>query len=170
VNLSKKEAPEVDKQEVAGFKNANAVLQEEQLVSADLKYMYNRFWTSYNTVFNHALDHRKEDEDLTVKVKSGEFEATIMLVKRGRGYSKSVNSVNGEEEKSVVDLGIAKVVIESNSDTMKEIEETDSFYFIKTKKKMENWNEVNDKLRSAGWKYVSWDKENEYSGGWKADK
>lgn len=155
-----------------GFKNASLVMKEDELVSADLKYMYQRFWTTYKTVFNHALDHRVEGEELTVKVKSGEFEATIMLT-QGRGYSRdksSGNGGNGDDQKTVIDFPVAKAVIESNIDELSEVEDAGDFYWIGTKKKMSNWESVNQKLRSAGFMYVKWEKGEKYSGGWRADK
>lgn len=110
-------------------------------------------------------NHRKNGEGLKAAIRLGPHYASVETVPAAAvgGSYRSRPALKGNAE-------AAKVVVQEYADLL-EFKETDAFYFVGTLKRLgDQFDEVNQKMRSAGFRYVRFDKEKEHTGGWRGRK
>ncbi len=109
--------------------------------------------------------HRKNGEGLKATIRLGSHYASVETVPAaavGGGY-RPRPAPKGDPE-------AAKVIVQEYADLL-EFKETDGFYFVATLKRIgDGFDTINQKMRSAGFRYVRFDKEKEHTGGWRGRK
>ena len=111
-------------------------------------------------------DHRKNGEGLKAAIRLGPHYASVETVPAaavGGGYRQRPAPKGNADA--------AKVVVQEYGDFLEFKEGTPEFFFVATKKRIgDQFDEVNQKMRSAGFRYVRFDKEKEHTGGWRGRK
>ena len=121
----------------------------------------------FDLVLEKIVKVREAGQGLKVLIKSGD------TVLHGEVFPQPVtggsSSYRRREQKA--NLEKAKTVVAEYPDLLDAPEDAGGYYFINTKKRLDDkFDDINGKLRAAGFRYVRWEKDQKHTGGWKGDK
>ena len=124
------------------------------------------FQSFFQWMVSQAEDHRPENYSFSVKASrariSGEINYTAPVMRYSRRQAPKPKPLN---------LLGAQGVVAEYPDLLKQAEETDAFWFIGTKKKLDDkYQEINGKMRENGFVYERWNQSAPHTGGWRGKK
>lgn len=165
---------EEKQEEVPGFKDASEIMKQPSNLTEKERWQYAKFWDGFWNMHSKALETAEEGYGTTIKLKVGEFEGTISYFP-GKGSSYTDKTGNGDEADNTprkADIVAAQAILNEYPDIFEAPVDAGEFWFVKTApyKKIDDFRQVNNRFKQAGFKYVKWDEEKEYSKGWKGDK
>ena len=108
-----------------------------------------------------------EGQGFKIMVKQGD------TVLQGEIVPQPISGGSGgyRRQRQPLDLEKAKAVVTEYQDLLTEPEDAGAFWFVGTKTRLgDKYDEINTKLRAAGFRYERWVKDQKHTGGWKGQK
>lgn len=137
-----------------------------EIESTDLTIDTVNFQSFFQWMIMQAEEHAPENYSISVKATRGQVSGEITFTAPVMRYSRS----QPQKPKPLNLLG-AQGVLAEYPDLLKQAEETDSFWFVGTKKKLgDSYQEINQKMRDNGFAYERWNQSAPHTGGWRGKK